>query len=453
MMRRKAALVLGLSMLVMGLPGASLAQGGGEASGGTDDVTFYGHVFTHGVDQPSAANTEFPLGETIYGLGTGAECSSTLPATVAPDCQEASWNKLALFSTAGFVDVTSPAEFEQKGSYAQLHNERGQSKDVLLDTSGEVKTTLYGAWDSHGWAVRAGNAYGTNCIGPHAPGVPCLYPYWGWDPGVYEDVVMEATMYHADLGSRTNSSTAPPIQEAIDNDAEVVAEAQWGPDQVINGLPDYPNAFRWDLNLGAPQVEEIPRSNDFFVVFDTFQETNGENRCVDCPMRWWSGEFFPPSFQMPVENAFTVERAIPNFANGQLAMLGILNSPWGSYDVDQSSIELDVEGPRGSVTPVNIEQYSDFSTAHGGHYDPVNVTWIWDYRADDAQPGEYEVTISAENFQNSAKASCTASFTLEQDGEKIVPGEVEEGVCGTQSATVQETVEESREGVNGTGEE
>jgi hypothetical protein len=34
-----------------------------------------------------------------------------------------------------------------------------------------------------------------------------------------------------------------------------------------------------------------------------------------------------------------------------------------------------------------------------------------------------------------------------------VPGEVEEGVCGTQSATVQETVEESREGVNGTGEE
>ncbi|PSG97367.1 hypothetical protein BRD56_05825 [Thermoplasmatales archaeon SW_10_69_26] len=459
-MRGKAALVAGL-MLLMTAPPTAMAQSGGQ--GGTDEVTFYGHIFDATIAGPNPANTEAPVGEDNFGLGFGVNCQDVgpaLPGAPTPlvgddweSCQDEEGNKMVMFSTAGPVDVQNRAEFLQNGAYSQLHNERGQTKPVQLDDSGSISASLYGTWDTHGWVVGYPNPYGTNCMGTHPPGVPCMYPYWGWDPGVYEDVVMEATMYHANLGERTNSSQAPPIQEAVDSgEATVVAEGQWGPDQVVNGLPGSANAFHWEIDLGPPQVEEIPREDDFFLVFTTYQSPSGNDYCYDCPMRWWSGEFFPPSFELPVENAFTVERTVPNFANGKMAILGILNTPWGSYDVDEDSVDVEIEGPQGEVTPENIQRYSDFSVAHGGHFDPVNVTWIWDYRADDVPPGQYEVTVTGANAQNSAQATCTASFTIEADGEDLAPGEAEEAACGIQGVATEEAVEEAREGANETTE-
>jgi hypothetical protein len=447
--------LLAALMAILMLPGPAMAQStaasSGDAQSGTDTVTFYGHVFRVSQDDPNPANTEFPFGEESYGIGLGVNCASAAQGQALNTCQNEDGNKMAMFSTAGPVDVKNAAEFEQEGAYGQLHNERGQTKDILLDTSKEIETTVFGTWDSHGWPVRVGNPYDTDCVGPHPNNVPCMYPYWGWDPGAYENVVMEATLYHADLGDRTNSSQAPPVDEAIDSgDATVVAHGQWGPGQVMNGVPGADNAFQWDINLGAPQVDTIPQEDDFFLVYDTFQSTGEANACVRCPMRWWSGEFFPPSFTLPVENAFTVERVIPNFANGQLAMLGILNTPWGSYDVDTDSVDLSIEGPNGAVEPDTLQQYSDFSVAHGGHFEPVNTTWIWDYNKDDVPAGEYEITVSAENFQNSAKASCTATFTLESGENRLRPGSADPGICGTQSEGTDEKAEELKEDVNST---
>jgi hypothetical protein len=454
-MTRRTAVVVALAAVLMTVPPSATAQDPEQGTGETDEITFYGHVFRAGLPQPSPANTEAPIGEDNYGLGFGIYCQDAGPAVPGnpatgrvESCDEEPFNKLALFSTAGPVDVQSPAEFEQKGAYAQLHNERGQTKPILLDESGTITASLYGAWDSHGWPVRTVNPHGTNCAPPHPAGVPCLYPYWGWDPGVFEGVVMKSTLYHADLGDRTNTSQAPPVDEAVENGkATIVAQGQWGPDRVMNGLPGSPNAFHWQIDLGQPQTDTIPRSDDFFLVHSTYQENAGQGHCLRCPMRWYSGEFFPSTFQMPVENAFTVERVIPNFANGKMAMLGILNTPWGSYDTDPDSVELTIEGPQGNVAPTNIERYADFSTAHGGHFEPVNLTWIWDYRADDVAPGDYEVTVYAENLQNSASASCTASFSLEQDGEKLVPGDTEPARCGIQGVGTDEAAREAQQGV------
>jgi len=191
---------------------------------------------------------------------------------------------------------------------------------------------------------------------------------------------VEATLYHADLGDRTNSSQAPPVQEALENGAATeVAHGQWEPDQVMNGLPGAPPATQFEINMGAAQTDTIPKGDDFFLVYDSFQDLEGENQCMDCPVRRYSGECFPLKFTLPVENAFTVERVIPNFANGQLALLGILNTPWGSYDVDTDSVDLSIEGPNAAVNPTEIQRFSDLSVAHDGHFEPVNVTWIWDY--------------------------------------------------------------------------
>ncbi len=444
--------VLFLAVALLLVPATGMAQGGGDqATGATDEVTFYGHVFGHTISAPMPSNTEAPIGENLYGIGSGGNCESATPAF--SDCEEAGFNQLALFSTPGFVDVTDPAEWSQEGTYSLLHNERGQTKDILLDTSQNIEASVYVTLDSHGWIVGFLNSDGTNCVGPHPPDVPCVYPSWGWDPGIAENVVVDATLYKANLGDHgANASDAPPIEQTLDSgDAEIIAKGQWGPDQVINGLPGSPNVQEFNIDLGPPQVDTIPREEDFFLVYTVYQEAGGENFQIDSDVRWWSGEFFPPTYTLPVENAFDVERVVPNFAHGKMAIVGVMNTPWGSYDIDPDTVDLTIEGPNGEVTPEHISQFGDFSVAHGGHYLPINITWIWDYQQEGLSPGDYTISLEASNLQGSASGACEASFTLERGkSSELVPGPSQQGACGLQSASdafVDEVTQEaSQEG-------
>ena len=433
----------------------------GQLAPETSEVTFYGHIFGTGYGGPMPANTEKPIGEANYGLGSYDWCTPAGNAqnllVPTPNGEvgcgpDDSNNKVVLFSTAGFVDVRDRAEFLQNGGYALLHNERGQTKDITLDPSRSITATIYLTLDLHAWTV-GGTPHGTNCIGTHPPDVPCLYPYWGWDPGTQPDFVMEATLMSASLGAHGgNASDAPPIEQAIrSGEAQVIATGRVGPETVTNGLPGYPNALEFTVDLGPPQITTIPRDQDFFLVYSFYSETSG-TQWGHASWRVWSGEFFPPTFTLPVTNAFEVERVIPNFAHGRLALLGVMNTPWGSYDVDPKSVELTVEGPSGSfVEPRHMVRFGDFSVAHGGHYLPVNVTWIWDYQADRLAPGTYTVTVSAQNFQHSAQASCSATFELEAAANgRLRPGAVEEGVCGTQTAS-DDFLDEIKQGASGTG--
>ncbi len=445
MMSRRSVLLVAALLLTMGSTGAfAQEEDGRDLAGEADVVTFYGHVFNHGLSSPMPANTEAPVGEDNYGIGTGGDCESASP--VITDCESASWNKLALFSTAGFVDVANRAEFQGGGDYSQLHNERGQTKDIVLDTNEAITAGIHLTMDLHGWFVSTGE---TNCfLQPHPEDVPCLYPYWGWDPGVAENVVVTATLYKANLGEHgANASDAPPIEQVFqDGEYDVIAEGQWGPDTVINGLPGSPNANHFEIDLGPPQVDTIPRDEDFFLVYSVHQEAGGQTFLIDGDVRWWAGEFFPQTFTLPVKNAFDVERVIPNFAHGKMAILGVMNTPWGSYDIDSESIELEIEGPDGSVTPERLDRFGDVSFAHGGHYLPINVTWVWDYQAQELPAGTYDVTVSAQNFQGSAQGSCTASFTLEPgQGRGTVPATTDPGTCGFQTIS-QERLQAIEEG-------
>jgi hypothetical protein len=254
--------------------------------------------------------------------------------------------------------------------------------------------------------------------------------------GAQPDFKVQATLYQADLGERTNSSAQPPLAESIEaGDAEVVAQGSTTQDIAMNGLPGSPKAIQFDVDLGQPQIDKIDKENDFFTVYRFYSESAGQAWGL-ASWRVWSGEFFPPSFTMPVENPLTVERVIPTFANNKLAILGVMNSPWGSYDVDKDSVELEITGPDDrTVEPDNLLTSGvSRSLAHGGHYAPVNQTWIWDYRGEsDLDPGTYTVKVSAENAQGSAQAACAGFFTLEEQGEDLVPAGTEPGTCGFQT--------------------
>lgn len=419
-------------------------QGGSNASGGGNaaTTTFYGHIFgAPQLDAPMPFNTEFPEGEENSGLGNFVFCN---PAPGFANCEDTDAAKLALFSTPGFVQVETVTQWESGGTYAQLHNERGQTKDVLLSGDDSVTATIYLAYDFHGWVVGGGDTF---CMHPHPPDVPCVYPYWGWDMGVNPNAVVEAKLYSAKLGEHgANASEAPPVKEAIESgDATVIAEGKWT-GTMVNGLPGAPQAVKIDVDLGAPSETTIPKENDLVLVYDWYSEAGGA-KYINYQWRTYSGEFFPPSYNLTVENPITVERVTPQFAHGRLAFLGIMNTPWGSYDVDPDSVEMEVTGPDGnSFTPENLVKSTDFSVAHGGHFKPVNKTWIWDYQAEGVSSGQYEVTVTASNQQGTATHSCTATFSLEQNEQgELIPGTSDPGLCGQQTAE-EERVEELEEG-------
>lgn len=452
---RRRVVILGLLLLA---PAFAAAQGGGaddpSSSSEATDITFYGHVFGHGRGAPMPANTEAPIGEELYALGSLGQCGG--PANELGDCREATWNELILFSTPGFVQVGSQASWDQGGGYAQIHNERGQTTPISLSEDGEITATVYMSWDTHGWLVQFLNPYGTNCVGPHPQNMPCMYPSWGWDPGVYPGVTIETTLYQARLGAQgSNASAAPPVADAInDGSAEVVAQGQWGPDQVINGLPGYPNVNAFDINLGSPQTDTIDRDKDFFLRFNAWHNGDTQPTMLNGPPRWWSGEFFPPTFTLPTENPISVESVVPTFAHGKAAIIGVMNTPWGNYDVAGDSVEMTMTGPDGEpVNPENLLATGvSRSVAHGGHYNPVNQTWLWSYQGSGAAPGQYDIEVSASNFQGSASASCSASLTLAEDDEgNLVPGETNPGQCGFASVSeeaIQEVAQNATDSAN-----
>lgn len=450
-MKRMALLLATVGLLVSPLSGvAAQSDDGGSVSfdaEDTDQITFYGHIFGHTLDQPMPANTQAPIGEDNYGLGTFSECTphgSAFPLSLDPQgtvepgmtCEDNPAHKLALFSTAGFVGPDNRAEFDSGGGYSQLHNERGQTKDIHLDENGEITATVYMTLDFHSWPASTGD---TNCVQPHPENVPCAYPYWGWDVGTQPEFVVEGTLYQADLGDRDNATAAPPVREAIQSgDAEVVANGQWGPGQPTVGLPNTPQVLEFEVPLGQPETGVIDKSNDFILVYETYSNVNDEEYNIHT-VRWWGGELFPATFDMPVQNAFQVERVIPSDVFGKLPILGIINTPWGSYDTNSDSIELSIEGPNGqSVDTEGIPQFTDASVAHGGHFKPVNTTWVWDYKDYDLSPGDYTITVSAENFQGSSSASCEASVTLEETDGELTMVDKQNGACGIQTTTEEE---------------
>ncbi|HLE95726.1 MAG TPA: hypothetical protein VI997_00015 [Candidatus Thermoplasmatota archaeon] len=434
------------------------------AGAATAKVTFFGHVFASGLNAPMPSNDQPPEGEEVFGVGSTNTCTPVgtfdnyippPPPTASPgvDCDKDPQNKLALFSSAGFVDVKGRDEFNSKGDYTLFHNERGSTKAIQLDPAEDVTASLWMSLDPiHVWYVGGGSNE-TDCPYANPRDVGCVYPYWGWDPGLWPDWVVKATLYAAVLGDHgSDPSKAPPIHEALTaGTARVIAEGETAPIQVVNGLPGNPNVHQFVVNLGKPKATTIEREESFFLVFSWYSKT-GDTKYTFHYWRLWAGEFFPPVYTLPVTNAFDVELVIPSFVYDKLVIVGVINTPWGSYDVDPSTTRLTIEekATRREVTPLRVSTFSDYSTAHGGHYKPVNETWVWDYKGDRLAPGTYTATVTAENWAHSARGACTAEFTILPDGS---PGPVTVGACGERTAS-DELVEELRnlegEGRDGT---
>ena len=424
-MRRPLLATMMLALLALAAASASLAPAAAQTSmqnaeETTSLITFYGHVFRHTRAEPVPMNTQYPWGESDYSLGSYDWCGGP-----AIPCDEDPNPELWMYSTPGFVQVKEYTDF----SYDKLHNERGLTKDTRIDTTKDIVATLYMSADLHGWP--------SNSCDPGLPrDVPSPAPCWNWDPGMLPNWQVEATVFTGVLGEHGGAATeAPDIESAF-------AEGKLVP--LATGLSDVQNVqslelagqstvWRFDVNLGKAERSLIPKEESYVVRYRWWSVMPDGSHGIPPPLIWNinGGEFYPASVTMPVRGAFNVEMVIPQFVYDKLVVLGIMNTPWGSYDVDQDSIKLDVRDASGQSVPVtHLARLADFSVAHDGHYKPVNITYVWDYKADALAPGDYTVTVSGKNFQHSATASCTGAFKV---GEGGAPAGITVGECGART--------------------
>jgi hypothetical protein len=443
----KASTVL-VACLALLLPSMAAAQepapalgppAGDEASRPAQTITFYGHVFGNGLDGqrgingPMPANTLPPVGDGLFAIWQSDGCgilpvedpTTAVPVVGGefqggPDCDKDPVNKLAIFLTAGPVQVHQFSDF----NYTALHNEHGRAKDVYLDTTKDIHAWFYAAADFFSYPLL--------CQGGLGPDLACPLPSWGWDPGVIPNFVVEATLYTAVLGDYGQGASEPPPIAAGLAGAEVLAKGSVGPVTLQTGLPGSPNAMEFDVNLGKPAQAVVPKDRDLFLVYSWYEQMPTGKMGLSY-MKPWAGEQFPVRFQLPVRNPFDVELVIPQFLHSKLLVHGVLSSPWGSYDVDLKTVDIEVRDPADS--PVSLEHLvraGDYSVAHGAHFKPVNVTWVWDYAADRAKPGTYTATVRGCNLQHSSCGSTESRFTINADGS---PGDIVVGRSGQVTAS------------------
>lgn len=431
-------------LLLLGAQGAQAQEETEEERQAIEDepgvpITFYGHVFNNGRANPMPLNTQYPAGEEDYSIGLGGGCGAAPPQPDdSADCESWAGNEEFFYTTAGFVQVKSREEFLNNGGYEQLHNERGQTKDIFFDTSQPVTASLYMSADFHGWPVFA-----------------CAYMCWNWDPGYFEDWVVEAWLWKAPLGDHGSAASEAPNMGEIANRqlGTLMAHGKTEPTDLISfdetipadalcGGPcttvqEFPVELAWDDGFTS-SGGIVPKEEDFILEFEWYQETDGQKYIrgsgpVGIVWNLNGGEDYPNRLTLPVRNPLDVELVFPKFVHDKLVILSVINTPWGSYDVDQAATTLtvtDADGREVSIQEGTLTGGLDRSVSHAGHYRPIEGTWVWDYQAQDLAPGSYSVTVETTNFQHSYTTATTADFTITAEG---TGGDTRSGRSGLQS--------------------
>ncbi|MEK6975218.1 MAG: hypothetical protein AABY18_02615 [Candidatus Thermoplasmatota archaeon] len=414
-------------------------------------VTFYGHIFAHGTGDPMPMNTQFPTGEADYSIGEAGGCGQPPPLPAGPphvaggeDCETWGSNTQLWYSTAGFVQVkTAEAAGCPDCDYTLFHNERGLTKDVFVDLSQKPVSTYYMSADFHGWVVTL-----------------CQAVCWNWDPGMFQDWVVESWMFHAPLGElHADADKEPDLTPVLNRDAKAVlmAHGKTEPIDMVSLDPTIPTGVQtvypfvsemeWDPAFAATDGS-VPNTSNIVMQFRWYQETDGQKYILGYATAFpnWnvnSGEDYPANVVVPVRNPIDVELVYPQFIHDKLVLLSVINTPWGSYDIDPSLITLTVKDASGNKVAFKdgtLAQVLEQSVAHSGHYMPIKPTWVWDYKTQGLEPGDYSVTVGVTNFQHSVTTETTALFTINKDG----GGEAQEGRSGIQ--TLQGNLHAGHEG-------
>ncbi len=360
--------------------------GGGDAPGENTGyegppvtVTLYHHIYNLLDSVPM--NTQ-PMDDAAPDIAQGR----TMPTMQSPagDAPVSNANNIFMFSSPG------PVHYNESLDDPRYHPERGLGEDLLLDSEEPV---VY-------WYMSA-------------DATELLIP--GQGIGVMPQIEVTATLR---LGDDLNSDLTQ---------GQVVSEGSTVVD--IMSTPQGDMVTEIEIPMSSPSTD-IPADESFNLEVSWAQIDDGGVTFADRQWKIHTGTEFPNRMELTIENPIRMNYVHPQIiGDRQIAVHTAFTTPLGNYDVDLDKLTMEVRNDEGETVilhengnlvegehvrgPVIVQR--DYG--HFAHHEPVLVTWVWDYEAADAPPGDYVVEASASNLQGNAIATKGAGFTLSETGE------------------------------------
>jgi hypothetical protein len=408
--RAIAALALA-SLLAAAVPAQAQLQNPNEST----PTTLYFHIFDTFNAFP--INTQ-PMNAEFFEVG-GTSFPTVSNTIVSQQVGDYDFNTIYGFSTSGPVEY----DFIENGR-PRFHPERGIAADVLIDQAVQPVVYLY---------MDVRDVFSTDTLGA---GLPQVLPSF----------TFRVTMRTGnDIGPDANLDAGQLIMGGQVT-AHVIETHMLGQNGHFAGqsAPDGTPIFVADdsgvVEFAIPMEVSsgvIPKADAYNVRIDWYQNPSGQADSDDQVAQGWmrlvSDMAHLPRMELAILNPVYIEYIHPEVAAGILLIHACVNSPWGTYDVDVANITVAVQGPS---TPQQLQQViSQNAHVHGLHDKCAEVTYLWRFRDEGAQNGQYDILLDVPNVGQFAAASGQAGFTIEgkkaygidEGGQVVEPAATEDG--------------------------
>lgn len=381
-----------LALLLAWVPSSSAELQNPERSTPT---TLYFHIFDTFNAFP--INTQ-PMDVAFFEVG--GTSFPTLPATPLGTFD---FNTIYGFATSGPVEY----DFIENGR-PRFHPERGIAQEVKIDDGVTPVVHLY---------VEVRDFFSTESLSElQAVG-------WTGLPNALPAFTMRATMRTGnEVGPDSNLDAGKLIMQgsltAHVLDTQTLGlngaiPSQEGPDGVPILVPDEAGIVEFAIPMDLSETT-IPKADAYNIRLDWFQNPQGafgEEEPAEGYMRLALDQDHLPRLDLAILNPVYIEYIHPQVAAGTLLIHTAVNSPWGTYDVDVANITVSIEGP---AQPQELRQVvTQNAHVHGLHDKAAEVTYLWEFRDEDAPNGDYTIRIAVPNLAHTATATGDGLFTVE----------------------------------------
>lgn len=371
------------------------------------ETTLYFHIFD--TLNRFVINTQ-PMNADFFEVG--GSNFPTLVDTPVNDAYGVDWD----FNTIYGTSTAGPVEYQiTENGKPRFHPERGIAADVVLDQNVQPVTYLY---------LEVRDLVGLNFAPNFLPAFKFdVNMRTGDDPG--KDANYDAGN-HIMTGTQTVHICGGGGMPGIGD----------GFEQLCGGAAlDYPVLVPNEqgyIEVAVPMdilANTIPKAEAFNVRLDWYQLSEygavAEDQFSTGYLRFNATKEFQPRMELNIMNPVYVEFVHPQVAAGTLLVHTGVNSPWGTYDVDAENMTIAINGP---TAPSEIKRVvSKNQHVHGLHDKAAEITYLWKFRDEGADNGEYTIDVSVPNVGGNAVAKATAGFVLEgnnafgvdTDGEEI----------------------------------
>jgi hypothetical protein len=402
-------------------------------------TTLYFHIFD--TINRFVINTE-PMNAEFFEVG-GANFATT-PGTGIEGSGVIGWNledgydlnTVYGYSTAGPVEY----EFIENGK-PRFHPERGIAQEVIIDPSVQPMVYLY---------LDVRDAVGGSAQSALPDFNVRVTLQEGDDPGLDasldegRDILAGNVQFHIikldgaiDGGTACDTLCCDPsyidcmVLNTLTEPGQAVyvpitglnaaVEGQSGPNGKVFAVPDENGIIEIMIPMDVLQ-ETIPKKEAYNVRLDWYQtpdptgEVIGDDDFTQGWLRMASDPDHLPRLELSIMNPVYFSFIHPQVAGGSLLIHAGGNSPWGTYDVDLDAVDITITHESGKIVPNNQlrKLLSSNEHVHGLHDADAQLTYLWDFRDNEAELGEYTIEMTLTNDAHSAEANGKAGFIISE---------------------------------------